>query len=60
MFVDVRRAGNCRFYRLRPEGPAEAVTFLETVWSTSLSRLQHEAEREERAHTGDQDVKGSL
>ncbi len=58
--VEVRRVGNRRFYRLRPEGLAEAVAFLESMWSTSLGRLQREAEREERAHTGDQDGEGSL
>jgi DNA-binding transcriptional ArsR family regulator len=51
--LDVRRAGNRRFYRLRPEGLAEAATFFETMWTGPLSRLKHAAEREEHAHTGD-------
>ncbi|MEU4332745.1 ArsR/SmtB family transcription factor [Nonomuraea dietziae] len=52
--VEVRRAGNRRFYRLRPEGLTEALTFLETMWSASLGRLRQAAEREDR------DARGSL
>ncbi|MGW0591107.1 ArsR/SmtB family transcription factor [Streptosporangium sp. NPDC002607] len=57
--LDIRRAGNRRFYRLRPEGLAEAATFLETMWSAPLGRLKDAAEREERVRTGEDDVKGS-
>jgi DNA-binding transcriptional ArsR family regulator len=56
--LDVRRAGNRRFYRLRPDGLAEAATFFETMWSAPLSRLKHAAEQEEHTHTGNEDAKG--
>lgn len=57
--VEARRAGNRRFYRLRPEGLAEAATFLETMWSASLGRLKQAAEQEETGRTGDDDLEGS-
>jgi DNA-binding transcriptional ArsR family regulator len=46
--VDVRRDGNRRLYRLRPEGLAEASGFLQELWTDRLSRLKRAAEREER------------
>ncbi|MFI6815093.1 metalloregulator ArsR/SmtB family transcription factor [Nonomuraea sp. NPDC050328] len=54
--VEMRRAGNRRFYRLRPEGLADAVSFVDGMWSAALGRLrqaaeqeaEQEAEREER------------
>ncbi|SFI30104.1 transcriptional regulator, ArsR family [Streptosporangium canum] len=57
--LDIRRAGNRRFYRLRPEGLAEAATFLKTMWSASLDRLRDAAERQERARNGEDGVRGS-
>ncbi|MBC6460771.1 ArsR/SmtB family transcription factor [Actinomadura sp. HBU206391] len=58
--LNVRRAGNRRFYRLRPEGLTEAATFIEQMWSAPLDRLKHAAEREERAHADNEDAKGEL
>ncbi|GII93769.1 ArsR/SmtB family transcription factor [Sinosporangium siamense] len=54
--LDVRRAGNRRFYRLRREGLAEAVRFVEAMWSMPLNRLKHVAEEEERMR---EDVEGA-
>lgn len=45
--VDVRREGNRRLYRWRPEGLRDAATFLEEMWSDRLARLKAAAEREE-------------
>ena len=45
--LDVRRAGNRRFYRLRPEGLAEATTFLAQMWPGPLARLKQAAEQEQ-------------
>ncbi|NRQ39860.1 winged helix-turn-helix transcriptional regulator [Nonomuraea sp. NN258] len=50
--LDVRRDGNRRLYRLRPEGFADAAAFLDTMWSGALDRLKQVAEREERARPG--------
>jgi DNA-binding transcriptional ArsR family regulator len=50
-FVDVRVAGNRRYYRadraaLRPLAPA-----LEAMWAASLDRLAEEVERDVRSRT---------
>src|SRR5262245_7977938 len=45
--LDVRAEGNKRLYRWRPEGLRDAVTFLDEMWSDSLTRLKRAAEREE-------------
>jgi DNA-binding transcriptional ArsR family regulator len=45
--VDVRRAGNRRLYRARPEGLADVAGFLHEMWSDRLARLKAAAEREE-------------
>ena len=45
--VDVRPDGNRRLYRWRPEGLADAASFLEEMWSDRLARLKVAAEREE-------------
>lgn len=47
--VHVRRDRNWRLYALRPEGLADAATFIEQMWSTHLGQLKDAAEREERA-----------
>ncbi|GAA0939544.1 metalloregulator ArsR/SmtB family transcription factor [Nonomuraea longicatena] len=47
--LDVRRAGNRRFYRMRRQGLAEAATFFESMWSAPLNRLKQVAEEEESA-----------
>lgn len=46
--VDVRRAGNRRLYRWRPEGLRDVAAFLEEMWSDRLQRLKIAAERDER------------
>ncbi|GAA3972300.1 metalloregulator ArsR/SmtB family transcription factor [Actinomadura viridis] len=56
--LTVRRDGNRRYYRLRREGLAEAATFMETMWSAPLARLQRAAEGEESARAGDEDAGG--
>jgi DNA-binding transcriptional ArsR family regulator len=45
--VEVRPAGNRRLYRLRREGLRDAASFVEEMWSDSLTRLKAAAEREE-------------
>ncbi|ACZ91529.1 ArsR/SmtB family transcription factor [Streptosporangium roseum] len=55
--LDVRRAGNRRFYRVRREGLAEAARFFESMWSVPLNRLKQLAEEEERTS---EDVGGPL
>ena len=45
--VDVRRAGNRRMYRWRPEGLRDATSFLEEMWTDWLTRLKVAAERAE-------------
>jgi len=45
--LEVRRDGNRRLYRSRPEGLRDAVAFIDEMWSDHLSRLKHAAEREE-------------
>jgi DNA-binding transcriptional ArsR family regulator len=47
--VTVRRDGNRRLYRWRPEGLAGAVRFVDEMWADSLTRLKVAAEREERS-----------
>jgi DNA-binding transcriptional ArsR family regulator len=56
--LDVRRDGNRRIYRLRPEGLAEPAEFLQALWADRLGRLKRAAEREQQAGTGDQDADG--
>lgn len=45
--VEVRREGNRRLYRARPEGLADVAAFLQEMWSDRLGRLKAAAEREE-------------
>ena len=47
--VTERREGTRRLYQLRREGLDEVTRFIESFWDRSLSRLQLEAERQERA-----------
>ncbi|MFC7546725.1 metalloregulator ArsR/SmtB family transcription factor [Plantactinospora sp. GCM10030261] len=42
--ITVRRVGNRRLYRLRPEGLADAARFLDGMWSARLGRLKRAAE----------------
>ena len=44
--VDVRRDGNRRLYRWRPEGLDDAARFLDEMWSDRLAHLKTAAERE--------------
>src|SRR3954451_5347987 len=46
--VSERRDGTRRFYRARPEGLAELREFLEGFWGSSLLRLKHVVERDQR------------
>ena len=46
LLVDVRPDGNRRLYRWRPEGFDDAAAFVDEMWSSSLTRLKHAAERE--------------
>jgi DNA-binding transcriptional ArsR family regulator len=46
--VSERREGTHRYYRLRHEGLTGITRYLETLWDERLSRLQAEAERQER------------
>jgi DNA-binding transcriptional ArsR family regulator len=57
--LDVRRDGNRRLYRLRPEGLVEASGFLQELWVHRLGRLKRAAEQEEQAHTRNQDAEGT-
>lgn len=50
--VSVRRDGNRRWYRSRPEGMAELREYLEGFWSIHLATLKDEAEQEERRRRG--------
>jgi DNA-binding transcriptional ArsR family regulator len=45
--VEVRPDGNRRLYQWRREGLRDAATFVEEMWSSSLTRLKAAAEREE-------------
>jgi DNA-binding transcriptional ArsR family regulator len=45
--VVVRREGNRRLYRWRPEGLRDAAAFVEDMWLDRLSRLGLAAERQE-------------
>ncbi|MDH4143930.1 MAG: metalloregulator ArsR/SmtB family transcription factor [Acidimicrobiia bacterium] len=45
--VEVRRDGNRRLYRARPEGLEAAWRFIEDMWQGSLQRLKVAAERAE-------------
>jgi DNA-binding transcriptional ArsR family regulator len=47
--VTVRRDGNRRLYRMRPEGFADALRFFDEMWADGLDRLKVAAERAERA-----------
>lgn len=46
--VTVRRDGNRRMYRSRPEGLEAVRNFIDEMWSDRLIRLKHAAERAER------------
>jgi DNA-binding transcriptional ArsR family regulator len=50
--LDVRRDGNHRLYRLRPEGFDEPSRFLQELWADRLGRLRRAAEQEQ-AHADD-------
>ena len=50
--VSVRRDGNHRWYRARPEGLAELREYLEGFWTTHLANLKDAAEEEERRRRG--------
>jgi DNA-binding transcriptional ArsR family regulator len=50
--VSVRRDGNHRWYRARPEGLAELRDYLEGFWTTHLANLKDAAEEEERRRRG--------
>jgi DNA-binding transcriptional ArsR family regulator len=45
--VEVRRDGNRRLYRSRPEGLRDAAAFIDEMWTDNLGRLKRAAEREE-------------
>src|SRR3954447_9193347 len=45
--VAVRRDGNRRFYRARPEGLRDATAYLNDMWSENLARLKLAAEQAE-------------
>jgi DNA-binding transcriptional ArsR family regulator len=45
--LHVRRDGNRRLYRLRPEGFAETSRFLQELWADRLGRLKRAAEQEQ-------------
>ena len=47
--VSVRRAGNHRLYRSRPEGLGELRAFIDEMWTDRLSALRATAERFETA-----------
>jgi DNA-binding transcriptional ArsR family regulator len=53
--VDERRNGTRRLYRVRPEGLAELMEFLEGFWDERLEVLKRDAEREEREKDGTDD-----
>ena len=57
--LDVRRDGNRRIYRLRPEGLAEPAEFLQALWADRLDRLKRAAEQEEQARSRSQDAEGA-
>lgn len=44
--VEVRAAGNRRYYRARPEGLAELRQWIEAYWRDSLATLKIEVERD--------------
>ncbi|MDQ0483729.1 ArsR/SmtB family transcription factor [Guptibacillus hwajinpoensis] len=46
--VVVRRVGTKRFYRIRKEGFAELINFIDQFWDNSLLSLKEAAEEEER------------
>ncbi len=47
--VTVRRAGNHRLYRVRPEGLNDMRSFIEEMWSERLARLKRAAELADRS-----------
>lgn len=47
--VTVRRAGNHRLYRSRPEGLGDLRAFIDEMWADRLSALKTAAERAETA-----------
>ncbi|MEZ5669449.1 MAG: metalloregulator ArsR/SmtB family transcription factor [Alphaproteobacteria bacterium] len=50
--VSVRKDGNRRFYRARPETINGVIRFLDRFWEDRLEKLKLAAEAEERARTG--------
>ena len=46
--VVMRKVGTKRYYRIRSEGFAELVQFIDQFWDTSLLSLKEAAEEEER------------
>ena len=52
--VTERREGTRRLYQLRREGLDDVTRFIESFWDRSLSRLQLEAERQERARRAEE------
>lgn len=46
--VVVRKVGTKRFYRIRREGFAELINFIDQFWDNSLLSLKEAAEEEER------------
>ncbi len=52
--VTVRRAGNRRLYRGRPEGLHELRAFIDDMWTEGLARLKEAAEREEASRGEEQ------
>ena len=49
--VEIRRDGNRRLYRARPEGLEEAWAFIELMWLGPLQRLKLAAERVEASRS---------
>lgn len=46
--VSVRSEGTRRYYRARPEGLTDLKEWLDQFWTTSLQRLAHEVELDQR------------
>ncbi len=47
--VTVRRVGNHRLYRVRPDGLNDMRSFIEEMWTDRLARLKHAAELADHA-----------
>ena len=45
--VTIRRQGNHRIYRCRPEGLSDMRTFIDEMWTDRLARLKRAAEQAE-------------